>query len=44
MEFREKQIEYFIEETRAIAKTLGMVPSPRTGNMIEEDDVGFSIL
>ena len=38
MEFREKQIEYFIEETRAIAKTLGMVPSPRTGNMIEEDE------
>ena len=38
MEFREKQIEMFIEETRKIAKTIGMVPSPRTGNMVDEDE------
>ena len=38
MEFREKQIETFIEETRKIAKTIGMVPSPRTGNMVDEDE------
>ena len=38
MEFREKQIEMFIEQTREIAKTIGMVPSPRTGNMVEEDE------
>ena len=38
MEFRKKQIETFIEETRKIAKTIGMVPSPRTGNMVDEDE------
>ena len=38
MEFREKQIETFIEETRKIAKTIGMVPSPCTGNMVDEDE------
>ena len=38
MEFREKQIEMFIEQAREIAKTIGMVPSPHTGNMIEEDE------
>lgn len=38
MEFREKQIESFIEQTREISKTIGMVPSPRTGNMVEEDE------
>jgi len=38
MEFREKQIEMFIEQTREIAKTIGMVPSPRTGNMVDEDE------
>lgn len=38
MEFREKQIEMFIEQTREIAKIIGMVPSPRTGEMVEEDE------